>query len=98
MQTCGEGRGETKIYAIPCNEPAASVADLKRIALERWSEDGGRLESRESAADRFDLVLSGNGALLSDNDSICSVLKDGEFVNLRKLTLITPSSGKCIYI
>ena len=85
MRTRGEA---TKVYAIPCSQPDASVADLKRSALERWSGDGGRLENQEGAADRFDLVLSGNGALLSDEDSICSVLKDGEFVDLRKLTMI----------
>lgn len=78
------GKGvKTATYTIPCNGPTDSVGELKRRALDHWLKDKGE-KTEEWKADRFDLTLSENGALLSDTDPIQKVLRDGEFVELCK--------------
>ena len=67
-------------YVIPCKDPKASVAALKREALARCF--AGKLRDEES---RYKLVLVSNGAVLCEEDAIQDVLADGEFVSLRKL-------------
>ena len=86
---CAGAAGQT--YAIPCNEPGASVGFLKVQALERWRDSSNKKSKKgsggeEKKAEEFQLTLSGNGALLSDKDVIRDVLRDGEFVNLCKRT------------
>ena len=81
----GSAAAAGQTYAIPCNEPAASVGFLKVQALERWEENKSREGGAEKRrAEEFQLTLSGSGALLSDKDVIRDVLRDGEFVNLCK--------------
>ena len=83
MKVCVGANEGTRTYLIPCNSPTDSVGQLKRWALDRWLEDSGK-KTGEWKADRFDLTLSENKALLSDTDPIQNVLKDGEFVSLCK--------------
>ena len=70
-------------YAVPCKELSASVGTLKLLALDHWSLDTDG-EKFCGDADRFQLSLSSNGALLSNENTIGDVLRDGEFVNLCK--------------
>ena len=70
-------------YVIPCKDPKASVAALKREALARCF--AGKHRDEES---RYNLVLVSNGAVLCEEDAIQDVLTDGEFVSLRKLLIL----------
>ena len=85
VKVCIAGSAPAQTYAIPCKEPAARIGLLKAQALDRWTENSGKEPGEdERKPDRFQLTLSGNGAVLSDKDVIQDVLQDGEFVNLSK--------------
>ena len=81
VKVCCGGAARHETYVIPCKEPTASVASLKSLALDRCPETGGELSCGRDP-DHFQLTLSGNGAALSDKDTIQDVLRDGEFVCL----------------
>ena len=66
-------------YVIPCKDPKADVAALKREALARCFS--GKLRDEDSS---YKLVLVSNGAVLCEEDAIHDVLTDGEYVSLRK--------------
>lgn len=87
MKVCLGADEAARTYLIPCSSPTDSVGDLKRKALDRWLEDRGK-KAGEWKADRLDLTLTENRALLSDTDPIQDVLKDGEFVDLCKSDVI----------
>lgn len=96
VKVCIAGSAPAQTYAIPCKEPAASIALLKGQALERWTENNGKKAGEdERKLDRFQLTLSGNGAVLSDKDVIQDVLQDGEFVNLCKQALLVCMHTSC---
>ena len=84
VKVCCGGAARHETYVIPCKEPTASVASLKSLALDRCPEKSGKNCELSCGRDpdHFQLTLSGNGAALSDKDTIQDVLRDGEFVCL----------------
>ena len=78
---------EARTFAILCSEPATcTVGWLKRTSLERCLESlgPGKEGKGPAEADQYQLALSSNGALLSDNDAVGEALQEGEFLTLCK--------------
>lgn len=73
-------QNEGQCYVIPCKNAEASVAALKRQVIARCESVGDESD--------YKLVLDSTGALLSDKDAVQDVLKDGDFLTLRKLVTL----------
>jgi len=69
--------GSDRSYVIPCNDAGATVSKLKEDILARM--DVTRLPKCG-----YQLLLSSNGALVGDSDTVGDVLKDGDFLTLCK--------------
>ncbi len=68
-------------YVIPCNDAGITVSKLKQDIFVRIN--GGDAERKCTG---YKLILSGNRAVISDADIVGDVLKDGDFLTLRKLS------------
>lgn len=65
----------SRAYVIPCSDPSLSVKKLTEGIVARVKDDG-------AFGGDYRLVLSGNEAILSDNDTVSDVLRDGDFITL----------------
>lgn len=69
--------GNTTTHVIDCEDLASSVYTLKKKAFAKSS-------SWDSGIEEYLLTVSSNGAVLNESDIIKDVLKDSEFLTLRK--------------
>ena len=68
----------TGVCVIPCSNPKTPIKKLKDVVVARVKGDGVSVVSSE----KYVLVLTGNEAVLNDDDVVSEVLRDGDFITL----------------